>query len=109
MVAELWYQGIEYANKKCQQAFTGNGLFSHKYKRRLLLQAGFWNHMAAKKAGQRVGSRLLSCFLINLNDTTPLQDHMALTATEVDAKAKAQHIVYRKYKKSKPLSPEQHG
>jgi hypothetical protein len=65
----------------------------------LALQAGFWNHMVAKKAGRKVGSRLLSWFLIKLNDTTLLRDYMALTTAEVNAKAKAQYILYRKFKK----------
>jgi hypothetical protein len=91
-IAELRYQGIEYADKKCGRAFTGDVPFSHQNKR-LSLQAGFWNHMAAKKAGRRVGSRLLSCFLIKLNDTTPLREYMALTTAEVDANAKEKHIL----------------
>jgi hypothetical protein len=91
--AELRYQCTEYANKKCRRAFTGDVLFSHEYKR-LSLQVGFWNHMAAKKAGRQVGSRLLSRFLVKLNDTTPLREYMALTTAEVDTNAKEKDILY---------------
>jgi predicted ABC-class ATPase len=55
--------------------------------------------MAAKKAGRQVGSRLLSRFLVKLNDTTPLREYMALTTAEVDTNAKEKDILYWKFKK----------
>jgi hypothetical protein len=74
ITAELRYQGIEYANNKCQHIFTGDVPFSHENKK-LALQAGFWNHMVAKKAGRKVGfPGLLGHLLIKLNDPTPLQE-----------------------------------
>jgi hypothetical protein len=100
IIADLRYKAISYADKKCRQVFMGGVLFSEEYKT-LELRVGFWNHMVAKKQGRKVGSKLLARFLIKPKDPIPLQDYSALTQAAVEAKAKAIHIKYRKFKKGK--------
>jgi hypothetical protein len=100
IIADLRYKAISYADKKCRQVFMGGVLFSEEYKT-LELRVGFWNHMVAKKQGRKVGSKLLARFLIKPKDPIPLQDYSALTQAAVEAKAKAIHIKYRKFKKEK--------
>ena len=100
IVADLRYKAIAYADNKCRRVFMGGVPFSDEYKH-LELRVGFWNHLAAKKHGRKVGSKLLARFLVKLKDPTPLQVYSALTPDEVDAKSKAIHIEYRKFKKEK--------
>jgi hypothetical protein len=49
---------------------------------------------------------LLARFLIKLKEPIPLQDYSALTQATVEAKAKAIHIQYRKFKKEKSTTSQ---
>jgi hypothetical protein len=100
IVADLRYKAIAYANKKCHPVFTQDVPFSEECKT-LELRVGFWNHMVAKKQGQKVGSKMLARFLIKLKDPIPLWDYSALTQSEFEAEAQAIHIQYQKFKKEK--------
>jgi hypothetical protein len=84
IVADLRYQAIAYADKKCRRVFMGRVPFSNKYKT-LSNKVAFWNHLVAKKHGRNVGSKLLARFLIKLKDPLPLREYMALTKEEVES------------------------
>jgi hypothetical protein len=106
VIADVRYKAVSYADKKCRRVFMGGMIFSEEYKT-LERRAGSWNHLAAKKQGRKVGSKLLLArFLIKLKDPIPLQDYSALTQVVVEGKAKAIHIEYRKFKKEKSTTSQ---